>query len=237
MPEGRPRPRLHTWPVALMALAALVALLLLWGQPFYRFVADQARVRAWVERLGFWGPAGIAALELVQTLAAPIPGMAIEAASGYLFGPWPGALYAMVGIVAGSGLNFFLARRFGRPLLGRWLAPPSLARLDDLVRRGGSLFFFLLWLFPLVPDDLVCLAAGLTSMPSGRFLLLMTVGRLPGILISTWMGASTARLSPGGWAGLLIALALAAVVLWRRGARFQEALAGFLARLSRWVGP
>lgn len=223
--------------MVLLALAVLAALLLVGGQSFYRFVADQMHVRAWVARLGFWGPAGIAALELVQVLAAPIPGTAIEAAGGYLFGPCLGALYAMAGILAGSGLNFFLARRFGRPLLGRWIAPPSLARLDELVRRGGTLFFFLLWLFPFVPDDLVCLAAGLTSMPTGHFLLLMTVGRCPGILISTWMGANAARLSPGWWAGLLAAIALAAVVLWRWGACIQQAMLGFVARLSRRLGP
>ncbi len=233
MAEGRQRPDRRVWLAALLIASALAAALLIWGQPLYHFLADQARIRAWVERLGFWGPAGIAALELVQVLAAPIPGTAIEAASGYLFGPWLGALYAMIGITVGSWLNFYLARRFGRPLLRRWIAPRSLDRLDDLARRGGTLFFFLLWLLPFVPDDLACLAAGLTAMPTGRFLLLMTLGRWPGILISAWIGANAARLSLGWWAGLLSAMALAAVALWRWGARLQEAMIGFIARLSR----
>lgn len=236
MPERRVPTRRRDWLVALLAMAALAALLLLWGGPLYRFVADQARVRAWVEGFGLWGPAGIVALEIIQVLAVPVPGTAIEAVSGYLFGPWPGALYALVGVVIGSALNFFLARRFGRPLIARWIGPRSLARLDDLARQGGTLFFFLLWLFPFLPDDLACLAAGLTAMPGGRFLVLVTVGRLPGLLISTWVGANAARISPGWWAILLAIIGLAAVVLWRWGRHIQEEVLRLIGRLSRQPG-
>lgn len=236
MPERRVPTKRRDWPVVWPALAALAALLLLWGGPLYRFVADQACVRAWVEGLGLWGPAGIVALEIIQVLTVPVPGTAIEAVSGYLFGPWPGALYALVGVVIGSALNFFLARRFGRPLIARWIGPRSLARLDDLARRGGALFFFLLWLFPFLPDDLACLAAGLMAMPVGRFLVLVTVGRLPGLLISTWIGANAARIGPGWWALLMAIIGLAAVVLWRWGQHIQEGALRLIGGLSRQPG-
>jgi uncharacterized membrane protein YdjX (TVP38/TMEM64 family) len=234
--EGRSPIRPRGWPALVLVLLLLAAGLLLGGQPLYRFVADQAHVRAWVESLGLWGPAGIVALQVMQVLAMPIPGTAVEAVSGYLFGPWLGALYALVGIVIGSALNFFLARSFGRPLIGRLIGPRSLARLDDLARRGGTLFFFLLWLFPFLPDDLACLAAGLTTMPGGRFLLLVTVGRLPGLLISTWMGAYATHLSPGGWAIGLAIVGLTAVLLWRWGSSIQERVLRFIGWLSREPG-
>ena len=123
----------------------------------------------------------------------------------------------MIGIALGSLLGFVLARRFGRPLLTRFVGPQAVARLDDLVERGGAYFFFLLWLLPFVPDDLVCLAAGLTPMSTRQFLLLMVVGRTPGILVATWLGANAAQVSPAWWGVGLGGLVVVAFVLWRWG--------------------
>ncbi|MGD2206659.1 MAG: TVP38/TMEM64 family protein [Anaerolineae bacterium] len=220
------------WLAAGLALSVLVAVLLLWGRPLYEFVADRERIHAWVMRFGAWGPVAIGTLEMLQAVLAPIPGQAIEAVSGYLFGPWLGALYAMAGIAIGSLLNFALARRLGRPLLVRLTSAERVARLDDLARRGGTLFFFLLWLFPFVPDDLACLAAGLTPMTLRQFLFLMLIGRLPGILASTWLGANAVHISPAWWGGLIAALALAALGLWRWGERVQATMLRFLQVLA-----
>jgi uncharacterized membrane protein YdjX (TVP38/TMEM64 family) len=220
------------WVAAGLIIAAMVAVLVIWGRSLYELVADQGRIRTWVADLSPWGPVGIVALEMAQTLVAPIPGQAIEAVSGYLFGPWLGTLYAMAGIVAGSLLSFFLARRFGRPLLLRLTSPKAVDRLDDLAQRGGPLFFFLLWLFPFVPDDLACLAAGLTPMRTRQFLLLMALGRMPGIVISTWVGSNAARISPVWWGVLLACLTVAALALWRWGNKIQATMLDLLRRIT-----
>jgi len=220
------------WLVTGLILAILFAALVVWGQPLYEFVADQGRIRTWVQSFGPWGPAALATLEMTQALLAPIPGQAIEAVGGYLYGPWLGAFYAMLGICAGSLLNFLLARRFGRPWVVRLVSSQALARLDDLARRGGALFFFLIWLLPFVPDDLACLAAGLTPMPTRQFLFLMLLGRLPGIFVSTWIGANVAQIRPIWWAVLFVLACLAALVAWRWGEPAQTAMLRFLQQLA-----
>jgi uncharacterized membrane protein YdjX (TVP38/TMEM64 family) len=220
------------WLLAGICLAVAIGALLLWEPAVYAFLADRERVQAWVEGFGAWAPAIIFGLELAQVLLAPIPGQAIEAASGYLFGPWLGLLYAFTGLATGSLLAFWLARRFGRPLAVRLAGVDAVARLDEVAQRGGSLFFFLIWLFPFVPDDLACLAAGLTPMPTGRFLVLMIAGRLPGSLFSVWVGANLANASPAWWILLFSGVAMAAVVLWRKGEVLQEALLRLIRRLS-----
>jgi uncharacterized membrane protein YdjX (TVP38/TMEM64 family) len=209
-----------------------IAGLLVWGRPVYDVISDQEHIRSWVEGFGSLGPAVLIVLEMAQSVLAPIPGQAMDAASGYLFGPWLGTLYAMLGIGLGSLLSFSLAKRFGRPWLVRVINPQTMARLDDLARHGGALFFFLVWLFPFAPDDLACLAAGLTPMPLRQFLLLMVLGRLPGIVIATWIGANAAQIRPGWW-GVLIALAsIVALVVWRWGERLQSGVLHLLRRLA-----
>jgi uncharacterized membrane protein YdjX (TVP38/TMEM64 family) len=220
----------------LLVVAAMIVVLAAWGPTLYRFVHDQDRVRAWVGQFGPWGPLAISGLEMAQALLAPIPGQAIEAVSGYLYGPWLGALYAMAGITVGSLLNFLLARRLGRSLLLKLTNPATVTRLDDLAERGGAIFFFLLWLFPLVPDDLACLAAGLTPMPIRQFVLLMVLGRFPGIFVSTWIGSNAAEISPGWWIALLSGLALAAVAAWRWGEAIQATMMRFLQQIADRLG-
>lgn len=220
------------WVAGGLLLAALVAALVIWWRPLYDFVLDQEQIRAWVERLGVWGPMAIVLLEMIQALLAPIPGQGIEAVSGYLYGPWWGTLFPIIGMVTGSSITFLLSRRFGRPLVIRLVGKQSMDRLDDLARRGGAPFFFLIWLLPFAPDDLACVAAGLTPMPFGQFLVLMTLGRLPGVFVSVLVGANAAKIDPLWWGILLAVIGIAALVLWRFGDRIQESVLSFIERLS-----
>lgn len=232
MPEPQARVRWWAWTVGCLVLSGVVAALVLWGLPLYRLLAHTERVRAWVTSLGPWGPAAVASLQMAQVILAPIPGQAIGAVSGYLYGPWLGTLYAMVGTIAGSLLLFFLARQVGRPVLRRLLSPNTLNRLDDLACRGGAIFFFLVWLTPFTPDDLACLAAAVTPMRISSFLILMTIGRLPGVFVSVWVGAHAAGFSPTAWVLVLVGLACGAGALWRWSLRIEAALLRLLDRLA-----
>ncbi len=232
MSERRTSVSWKWWLVAGLVVAALVAATILWWRPIYDRLSDQDQIRAWVEGSGVWGPLAIILLTIIQALLAPIPGQAIQLVSGYLYGPWLGTLYAVIGITIGSFITFSLARRFGRPLVVRLIGQQSMARLDDLVRRGGAPFFFLVWLFPFAPDDLACLAAGLTPMPTGQYLVLMIVGRLPGIVVSIMIGANAVQIDPVWWLVLLVAIAGAALALWRWRERIQEFTIRLIERLS-----
>jgi uncharacterized membrane protein YdjX (TVP38/TMEM64 family) len=107
-----------------------------------------------------------------------------------------------------------------------------MARLDDLVGRGGAPFFFLIWLFPFTPDDLACLAAGLTPMSLRQFLILMILGRLPGAFVPVWMGANAAQIKPLWWGIVLVAIAVLALILWRWGEQIQKSVLRFAERLG-----
>lgn len=230
--ERRTRHRWLVWLAAALVLLGLITALALWWRPLYEFVADQEQIRTWVETLGAWGPLAVVLLEVVQALLAPVPGQAIEIVSGYLYGPWWGTIYAITGIAIGSTITFLLGRQFGRPLLIRLAGPASMDRLDDLARRGGTLFFFLIWLFPFAPDDLACMAAGLTVMPLRQFLALMIVGRIPGITISVLVGANVATIQPFWWGILLVAMAIAALVVWRWGEQIQKWMLTLIERIA-----
>lgn len=205
---------------------------MLWFQePIRAFFASREAIALTVRRAGSWGPLVIVALELAQALVAPIPGSAIEFASGYLFGALRGSLYCAVGVYTGMAVNLALARRFGRPLVERLVPCRQLARLDALAAHRGAAFFFLVYLLPFLPDDAASLAAGLSPLPLSLLFALGVVGRLPGLVAANLLGARGHALGPTGWALAAGAVCLVAFVSWRYQDRLEGALLGWIARL------
>jgi uncharacterized membrane protein YdjX (TVP38/TMEM64 family) len=218
--------------IAVLGLLALVvAALVIWHKPFVSFFADKAKVQRFVTRFGPWAPLATILLHVAQVLLAPIPGQVIDAVNGYLFGAAWGTVYSLVGIIAGSGLAMALARRFGRPWAERLVKREALERLDSYSRQRGALFFFLVFLFPFLPDDVACFLAGLTPLPLVELILLAAIGRLPGILVANFLGANAAALTPTQGAFFTAALATIALAFWR----YQERVEATILEATAWL--
>jgi uncharacterized membrane protein YdjX (TVP38/TMEM64 family) len=219
----------RTWKILGLILAAvlLVAAVAFGWAPLREVLSDPERLRADVIGLGWWGPLALIGLQVAQVLIAPLPGQVLGLVGGYVYGPWLGTLINMAGTLLGSGLAMALARRFGRPLVQRFVSPPWLDRLDGLaVKRGAAVFFFI-FLLPFLPDDAACFVAGLSPLPLKELLLLAAIGRLPGVFIPNWLGAHAADLSAAQWLAVALLLIPPAVAFWR----WQETIEGWLLRL------
>lgn len=219
-----------------LALLLLIVLIAAAGYLTYTGLSvvfrDPGAFHARVTALGVWGPVVIVASKTLQVLMAPIPGQVIGMTAGYLYGYLWGTLYCMLGLALGSWLNVWLARRLGRPLVERVANPKLLQRLDDLASRHGVWAFFLVFLFPFFPDDVACLAAGLTPLPIGTILVLAIIGRLPGVFFQTWLGATAQVLAPQFVAPLVVLGLISAALMIRHRAKVQEAMFS----LMRWLG-
>jgi len=228
----------RTWDwkkIGLLGLVLLVVLLPLLGvfsqKSLLRTLSDAERLRVMVIGWGSWGPFALIGLQVVQVLLAPIPGQALGLVSGYLYGTWLGTLINMVGTLVGSSIAIWLARRFGRPFVERFVSPDHLARLDALATRRGPAIIFLIFLFPFLPDDAACFVAGLSPLPLGELLLLVLLGRLPGAFIPNWLGAHAAELNPRQWVAIILLMVPIGVVVWRWQASIEDYLLRLLDRV------
>jgi uncharacterized membrane protein YdjX (TVP38/TMEM64 family) len=217
--------------VTALALAAGAALWT-WREPLWTTFGDQARVREWVAGFGPWGPLISVALNVAQVLLAPLPGQFVGMANGYLYGLWLGTFYSMAGLVLGTTLAMALGRWFGRPLVERLVDAEKLARWDRIANRQGPPFFFLVFLFPFLPDDVVCFLIGLSPLPISRMVVLATLGRLPGVFVSCWVGAHAAELPWWVWLPLGGGAAALAWLFWRYQARLEALVLRVIRRLT-----
>jgi len=98
-----------------------------------------------------------------------------------------------------------------------------------LVSRSARVIFFLLFLIPGIPKDILCYVAGLTPMRFPFFAAASTLGRLPGIAGSAIIGSAAASqkwLLTGIIAGVAVALFAAGFFLRSRIQRWVEKIAG-----------
>jgi len=204
----------------------LAPLLLAWAVPEVR---DPATLRAYVHGFGVLAPVVFVLIQVAQVLVAPIPGQAVAVAGGYLFGPWWGAAYSLTGMAIGSTIAFALSRRYGRPYVSDLIGSSRLARFDAFVGRSGVPGVFLLFLVPGLPDDAVCFVAGVTTIRLRVLVVVAVVGRAPGVLFASFIGAGLAA----GQFALALAVGGALVLVWGVGYYYRRRL---LDTLDRYVG-
>lgn len=215
-----------------VALTLIAISIVLWRPAWMAPLMDRAAFHDAMARLGPWGPLGIVLGQVAQVLLAPVPGQLVGWMAGYLYGAWLGAGLSMVGLMLGTALAIWLARWLGRPLVERWASPALLQRVDAYAERRGSLVFFLIFLLPFLPDDACCLAAGLTRVPMRKLLLAALLGRFPGVLVSTYLGARSQTLSGRQLCALAAACILLALILTRLYPAMERRIFGWL---DRWT--
>jgi uncharacterized membrane protein YdjX (TVP38/TMEM64 family) len=220
---------------ALACLGLLLALGAAWflGQRHLGEWLRRERLEAWLAALGAWGPAGIVVAEVAQVLLAPVPGQVVGLAAGYLYGAWAGAALCMAGLMIGTLLAVWLARRLGRPFVEHLARPELVARLDAYVERRGALAFLVIFLLPFLPDDICCFLAGLTRLRIGLVLLAALIGRAPGVLVSTLLGAQAHALSWEQWAAIAAASLVLAALFYAYQDRLECAMFAVVDRLVR----
>ena len=204
-----------------------------WGEPVVRFFRDQSQIRAWVASFGLLAPLVSIGLNTAQVLLAPVPGQVVALSNGYLFGVFWGTVYSLIGVILGSALAMGLGRWLGRPVVERLLRPEKLDRWDGLAERHGTLFFFLVFLLPLVPDDIACFAVGLSTLSIPYILALATIGRLPGLIAGSWLGHSAGHLSMVGWVLVGAGTVILGVIVLRHQARIEAALLRLAGKWSK----
>ncbi len=185
------------WVLAGSILAVLFSFLIyhyntqLWGAAAksYSILNDQCRFKEIVDSFGAYSPLAFILLQVTQVVVAPIPGAPVGFLGGFLFGVKWGFMYSMIGLTLGSWLAFRIAGIFERWFVKKFVSSKKLKKFDYLMGREGAIISFFLFLIPGFPKDALCYILGLTPMRSGIFIMISTIGRIPGTLIATLQGA------------------------------------------------
>jgi len=212
----------------LLKLGALLAVLALAWLVLRQMPIGELSTRAGIDRLrttvreAWWGSIAFVAFYAVFA-ALDFSGFVLTLVGGALFGFWRGALLNTLGANLGASAAFWLARSLGREGLHALLGD-RMAQLDRLATSRAPVWLLRLRLIPLVPFNLLNLAAGLTAMRWREYAIATAIGMLPGTLVYTYFaGALVAGVEGGSRGALLRAL----------GAGLLLVLVSFVPSLAR----
>ena len=190
----------------------------------YRWISDRDQVEQFIGRFGNGAPIAFMGLQVLQVILAPIPGEATGFVGGYLFGTVKGFVYSSLALAAGSWINFAIGRYLGSRYVRRWIPEGKLARFDQLLNRQGIIVLLILFVFPGFPKDYLCLFLGLSVLPFKLFILMASVGRMPGTFMLSLQGA---MLFEENYLLLVVALLVSALAAFL-GYRFRDPL-------NKWI--
>jgi uncharacterized membrane protein YdjX (TVP38/TMEM64 family) len=154
------------------------------------FFANKEAVSRFVEQFGLWAPIVFMGVQIFQVLVVPIPGEATGVLGGFLFGTARGFVFSTIALTLGSILSFLVARWLGMPLVKRLVSPATYHKFDFMTRNSGHLATFACFLMPGFPKDYMCLLLGVSPLRFRTFVLLCTIGRMPGTLLLSLQGAN-----------------------------------------------
>jgi uncharacterized membrane protein YdjX (TVP38/TMEM64 family) len=173
---------------------------------------DRKRIVSFLNSLGPVAFLGFIFLQVLQVVAAPIPGEVTGFIGGYLYGPVLGTLLSTIGLTIGSMMAFWLSRFFGRPFVERFVKKETMYKYDYLLHHKGAFLVFLLFLIPGTPKDFLCYILGLGHLRTKEFFIISTVGRLGGTVLLT-VGGDFIRHHQYYRFSILLGIAVVAVFL------------------------
>ena len=143
---------------------------------------NREALRELLSRHPLFAPFIFVFLQALQVVVAPIPGEVTGFIAGFVFGAFKGFFLSTLGIFLGSIIAFSIARFFKEKFLKAYEGHPFYQKTVKVLKKWGGMGIFLLYLFPGFPKDLLNYFLGLMPVRLRAFLILSTLGRIPGTL-------------------------------------------------------
>ena len=182
--------------VGLVVFIVLITAIVVAIWPTLSIVFEPGGVETLIELITSQGPLGVLILlgmQLLQIIVAFIPGEVVQIAAGMMYGPLWGSVVILVGCVLSSMVVYELVHKLGAPFVRSMVGEKQLLKFRQFELSGKfGVTVFILFLIPGFPKDVLTYIIPLSDMNLRTFLLLSTIGRTPGVIISTYAAAGLA---------------------------------------------
>lgn len=170
--------------------------------------------------------------QALQIIICFIPGQWLQIAASYLYGFWLGVLFSVIGAVIGSFFAYHIARILGRDAVHMIFGEEKIAKMVERMNtKQADIIVFFIFLIPGIPKDLCAYAAGISEFKLRPFLIISTLGRLPAVMGSLFIGQSLAN---GEYTSAII-VAIIAIVLFVLGIVFHKRLSLFIDKFYKKI--
>ena len=157
---------------------------------------DIEKVKTDIQALGAWGPLAIILLILASLVFAPLAALPFWLISMALYGFKMTLLYILVANNFGAVINFGIARRWGRPLVVKFVGQKGTEKIDRMVQIIGLEVLVLGRIFSGAGGDFLSYAAGLTKMKFKPYFWITLFGTLPLTTLNVFLVYRALEINP-----------------------------------------
>ena len=235
--EEKQSGRARQFLTVLLCAAAAAAMLWLWESGLLERMNSREEIRILIEEAGPFAGAMYFFIQLLTVIIAPIPSNISMMAGALAMGFWPALLLGLAAIWLGSMGVFLLARRLGQRRVQKLVDRGVMDKYLPVIREKQEVFLFLALLFPFFPDDMLCILAGLTSIPTRRFALLVLLARPWGLAFAALLGSGAFSLPLWGWAIMIAALIALFILAVKYSGQMEDRLLAWINTIGKGKTP
>lgn len=179
----------------------------------------------WLVYLGYW------ILIFLQTTIIPIPALTVLFAANktgmITFNPIEDSTFyilTMSAYMLGIIFAYLIGKKWGK-LAIKWVAgtEEEYQHWTQVINQKGKLFYFLTVLFPLFPDDLLCIVAGGVNLDFKFFMISNSVARFIGLVTTVYtLLIAVSSVSNMTMVIIYLAILLITAILWLKFKFFSD---------------
>ena len=142
-------------------------------------IFDQEKIEQLILSYGAFAPVVFIGLQIIQVVIPIIPGGVSSAIGVVLFGAEKGFVLNFIGLMIGVTIAFLLTRKYGKEFILKFVEQKTYDKYIHWIDKGKKfdVFFFIALLLPGLPDDLLCMIAGLTKMKLSKYLVYNAISK------------------------------------------------------------
>ena len=180
-----------------------------------------------------FGEAGVVVFTLMhalQVVIAAIPAAVVQFVGGVIYGTFWGVIITEIGVAVGTAVAFCLSRSLGRRVITLFVSEKALSKAEKLVSTQTSdIVLFALFIVPGFPKDILAYLLGLTNAKATKFFLISAAGRIPGIFVSTYLGANILEINHA----LIIAISAATALIFILMYVYRNKIIAFVSKKDK----
>ncbi|MCL2386741.1 MAG: TVP38/TMEM64 family protein [Defluviitaleaceae bacterium] len=175
-------------------------------------IQDFHAMRDWFQGLGWIGYAVYIVIFILVCIFM-LPAAPFTIIAGITFGPWQGAILALVSATIGSAAAFLVARYIARDMIvNKFKDNRFFKKIDEGFEKNGVSFLILTRLVPVFPFNLQNYVYGLTGIKFWTFVIVSFITMAPGAFIYAFIAGQIVE--EGFTWQLMVQFAVAGVLLF-----------------------
>lgn len=114
----------------------------------------------------------------LQPIILSIPEAVTIMAGSSMFGPFQGAIVGFSGTIIGIIIMFFISRFASKNIINKIINTNKLEKFNKYIEKNEMLVVSALFIFPILPDEVICVGSGLTTINAYKFIMIAIITKL-----------------------------------------------------------